>query len=72
MSRLCHGVVLEEVLLTHRYRRSRGIGGSRRRSGCGLSKAEMDRQWPHQVALPAYRCLDTGDCAGETPTRHAP
>jgi len=22
-----------------------------------LSKAMMDRQWPHQVALPAYRCL---------------
>src|SRR5215467_12605248 len=22
-----------------------------------LSKARMDRQWPHQVALPAYRCL---------------
>jgi len=21
-----------------------------------LSKAMMDRQWPHQVALPAYRC----------------
>ena len=22
-----------------------------------LSKAEMDRQWPHQIALPAYRCI---------------
>ena len=22
-----------------------------------LSKAEMDRQWPHQIALPAYRCV---------------
>jgi hypothetical protein len=22
-----------------------------------LSKARMDREWPHQVALPAYRCL---------------
>jgi hypothetical protein len=22
-----------------------------------LSKAMMDRQWPHQVALPAHRCL---------------
>jgi hypothetical protein len=22
-----------------------------------LSKAMMDRDWPHQVALPAYRCL---------------
>jgi len=22
-----------------------------------LSKAMMDRDWPHQVALPVYRCL---------------
>ena len=22
-----------------------------------LSKGEMDRLWPHQVALPAYRCI---------------
>jgi hypothetical protein len=22
-----------------------------------LSKAAMDQDWPHQVALPAYRCL---------------
>jgi hypothetical protein len=22
-----------------------------------LSKAMMDRDWPHQVALPAYRCM---------------
>ncbi len=22
-----------------------------------LSKAMMDRQWPHQVALPSYRCM---------------
>jgi len=22
-----------------------------------LTKAMMDRQWPHQIALPAYRCL---------------
>jgi hypothetical protein len=22
-----------------------------------LSKATIDRDWPHQVALPAYRCL---------------
>jgi hypothetical protein len=22
-----------------------------------LSKAMIDRDWPHQVALPAYRCL---------------
>jgi hypothetical protein len=22
-----------------------------------LSKAMMDRQWPHQVAVPSYRCL---------------
>jgi len=24
---------------------------------CELSKGEMDRLWPHQVALPAYRCI---------------
>jgi hypothetical protein len=22
-----------------------------------LSKGEIDRLWPHQVALPAYRCI---------------
>ena len=22
-----------------------------------LSKAMMDRDWPHQIALPAYRCM---------------
>jgi hypothetical protein len=22
-----------------------------------MSKGMMDRQWPHQIALPAYRCL---------------
>jgi hypothetical protein len=24
---------------------------------CELTKAMMDRDWPHQVALPTYRCM---------------